>query len=601
MPTIDQLPAGQVLSTSDEIPVSQTVDGQQLTGKVQLGALLALLAAAGIEPSSFIVGQGVPGTGTGNDRDGYVNASTGDLYSRSAGTWTKIGSLLGPRGLQGDAQPAFSAALLNVVNLIGSSDLVPIGQSGSTVAIPYASFLNAETIDQLDPAANASDADTLLVAQGGNVLLRQSLGAVWTLIAAHLPGYHRPVLELTANTTLDGSTHNNALLVCSKPITLSPSGTMGSGFACDVVNVSGSDVTLGAGFVTSNAGTVLPTGEHARIFRVQYSGGAVNFAVLSAGSGGSAPALPGQVTGLSSAGTTESSVSLSWTASGSGGQVTSYAINYRQTGASSWTAAPGSPGSASLTTFTVTGLAASTGYDFQVIPQNSAGSGTAATLTGISTASAPAAPGPPTLSAGSPTNSTIPLSWTAPTSGGAVSTYTVFYRVSGAGSWNTATASLGFGTLTYTITGLTASTTYDVYVAAVNLNGATASNIATVPTTAAGAGYLLTPGFQPVAGATWPAGTTNIGCNVNDNSASGDGSHTAPNSLSFGWSTSNTTAPTTNLTGAAWQFANGGHNYWAAYPAAPSVPGTYYLWAIAYDSGSTIVATCPSTNSYVVT
>ena len=200
---------------------------------------------------------------------------------------------------------------------------------------------------------------------------------------------------------------------------------MGSGFSCDVINASGGDVTLAGGIRTSNASSTLPTGESARIQAASYSGGMLYFAMLSAGSGGSAPSLPGQVSALSATGTTSSSVTLAWTAPSSGGQVTSYAVNYRTpSGSGSWVAAPGSPGSASATTFAVTGLAASTAYDFEVIAQNSAGAGTATALTSVSTAAAGSAPGAPTsVAAGSATGSSMTVTWGAPASGGTVSGY----------------------------------------------------------------------------------------------------------------------------------------------------------------------------------
>ena len=162
------------------------------------------------------------------------------------------------------AAVALSVPALPVVSSVASNNTVPIGQSGSTVAVTLQTLLNPETIDLLATANPAADTDTFPSGQGSNVLLRQTLAGVWSLVASHLPGYHQPVVELTANTNLDGSTHNNRLLICSQGVTITPTGTMGSGFVCDVVNVSGSNVTLGAGITTSNAGNVLPTGESDR-------------------------------------------------------------------------------------------------------------------------------------------------------------------------------------------------------------------------------------------------------------------------------------------------------------------------------------------------
>ena len=83
-------------------------------------------------------------------------------------------------------------------------------------------------------------------------------------------------------------------------------------------------------------------------------------------------------------------------------------------------------------------------------------------------AAAAGAPGVPTgLAAGTATTTTMPLTWTAPTGGAA--TYTVQYAVHGTGTWTTATSTI---TVTnYTVTGLTANTSYDFQVAGANTLG----------------------------------------------------------------------------------------------------------------------------------
>ena len=69
--------------------------------------------------------------------------------------------------------------------------------------------------------------------------------------------------------------------------------------------------------------------------------------------GGTAPAAPGQVTGLSASNPTASSITLNWSAPSSGGAVNSYTVQYRVTGNSTWsTFATG----VTNTTVSVTGL-----------------------------------------------------------------------------------------------------------------------------------------------------------------------------------------------------------------------------------------------------
>jgi hypothetical protein len=389
------------------------------------------------------------------------------------------------------AAVALSVPALNVVSSVASTNTVPIGQGTTTVAVTLQTLLNPETIDLLATANPAADTDTFPSGQGSNVLLRQTLAGVWSLMASHLPDYHQPVVELTANTNLDGSTHNNSLLICSQGLTITPTGTMGSGFTCDVVNVSGSNVILGAGITTSNAANVLPTGESARIVSATYSGGTVNFATLSAGSGGAAPAAPGQVTGLAASGATSSTMALSWTAPGSGGTPTAYTVNDRVTGAGSWSSATTS---ASGSPYTVTGLSASTSYDFEVIATNSGGSGSASSTVTASTGAAGASPGAPTnLAASAATSSTMGLTWSAPGSGGTVSGYSAYFKLHAGSTWSLATAGLASTATSYTVTGLAAGTSYDFYVAANSAgNGSTASGTVTASTTTIAAPNAVT-------------------------------------------------------------------------------------------------------------
>lgn len=183
--------------------------------------------------------------------------------------------------------------------------------------------------------------------------------------------------------------------------------------------------------------------------------------VFSGCAGGGAPAQPpGQVTGVTVGVSTPSSVALTWQAPASGGAATGYTVNYRVTSVGgAWTSQ-----SAAGTALTVSGLAAATQYDFEVIANNAAGSRAAsAIVTGTTQAAPTQAPGQATgLMPSNPTVSTIDLSWTTPSSGGAVASYTVQYRVTGGSDWNTAAS--GIAGTAYTVTGLSAATSYDFQV-----------------------------------------------------------------------------------------------------------------------------------------
>ena len=94
----------------------------------------------------------------------------------------------------------------------------------------------------------------------------------------------------------------------------------------------------------------------------------------------------------------------------------------------------------------------------------------------------PSAPATPTISAETATGFTV--SWTAPANTGpAITDYAVQYRVSGDTAWTAASHS---GTdLTVTLTGLTASTSYEVQVQATNAEGTSAWSTAATGTTTA--------------------------------------------------------------------------------------------------------------------
>ncbi len=610
MPTIDGvMSASQTLSGADEILVSQLVSGSWVTRKTTITALLNLLGASSYFPPGILTGHGAPAPEIGIDPWSYIDADDGGLYQFASGTWTLIANLTGPQGERGDPEPTFLIADLEAAGAISQdTDKLAVSQGGTMVAATIAQVLNGRGIGDLLPANPASDTDAFFVSQGNDVLARQTMAGVWSLVLAHLPEWRRPVVELTGNTTLDGASHNQAILVCSGTLTVAPSITMGSGFSCDIVNVSGGDVTFDDRIRTSNASTTLPTGEAARVFAADYSGGTLYFASLSGGSGGLPPDPPGTVSDLSATATTYSSVTLGWTAPSSGGQVTSYSVAYQEDGDAGWTLAPGSPGSASTTAFTVTGLASVTTYSFRVIAQNSAGAGTAAVLEGVTTADAAAAPGAPTgVAAGSATATTMTVTWSAPVSGGLVSGYSVYFRLAGSGAWTLATSSLGAGSTSYQMTGLTASTSYNFYVAANSASsGSTASSSVTASTAASGGSYLLDEGsLAHTTGNPYTHGAGgSVPVNVDDNSTSGEGSHTVPANVFFVLSTSNSVEPTTGLVAATGSSTGipggGGRNLWYQWLTIPSSAGTYYLWSIAKNGGGDTVETFVSPSAVTV-
>ena len=369
MPTIKQLPSVAEITAADDIPVSQN----GVTRAVSVGALLASAQPAIIADSGTLLGRisigsggpepvtvgpglllnggtlaasafdpaNIPQQSALSPTDHAMLNSNGlltllpvtslrDLFSAGANVSIDANGTISASATGGSP---FSITGLTPVTTIASSDLVAISQSGEDRTISYGNLIDGLTIDAASAAAPASDTDAFWVGQGSSTMLAQTFAAVWTWIKAKLPTYRRPVVEIAVNTTLDGTIHNGAILVCSQPITLTPAfPNMGSGFTCSVINMSGGNVTFAAGVTTSSGTQTLASGEAAELRAFTYSGGNVVFAEISA----SQP--PGQVTGLSVGITTSSSVALTWQAPTTGGAATGYTINYRVTSVGgSWT------------------------------------------------------------------------------------------------------------------------------------------------------------------------------------------------------------------------------------------------------------------------
>ncbi len=473
MPTIQQLPTADTVDAADEIPVSQA----GVTRAVTVGTLLASTQPAILAPTGALLGRISIGDG------GPESVIIGNGLEFSSGTLTAAG---------------FIGAIQT--GTISSEDFVYISQDGSNKSITLANLLEGETIDQGQLASPPSDNDSFWVGQGSSTMLVQSFSALWTWILGHLPGWKRTVMEIGTTTQLDGSIHNNAILICSQPVTVNPAfSTQGNGFTCTIINASPGTVTLGSGFTTSSGAASIPVGQVGHVIAGAYSGGGLNFVEIS-GAGVTLTA-PGQTTGLTVGSSTSNSITLSWTAPSSGGMPSTYTVQWRVTSVGgAWI---GSGNTASIG-FTASGLSASTEYDFDVIAVNAAGSGPASSVvSGSTSAAVNYPPGVPTgVVVGSATSSTVPVSWTAPvqdSTHAAATSYIVQWRVTGTSSW---TQQSSIGSTSYTISGLSAATEYDVQVQAVNGSGNSAfTGTANATTQGALAGnYAMGSGFLPYSG-----------------------------------------------------------------------------------------------------
>ncbi|MBU6448057.1 MAG: hypothetical protein KGQ26_00375 [Rhodospirillales bacterium] len=338
MTTIAQLPAASSVGAGDLLPVSQagfvySATVSQITANSQpviavpSGALLGRVSVGAGGPETVMPGMGLALSSgvlaaTGADHAGFpvqtalelsedivINAAAGPgllpvvalrgLFSAGQGVSIDTNGVItvtvsaiagpagpqGPEGPQGTPGPAGVAgqpgagllgpAVDTSTSSVGATDYVPLWQNGALAWIPFGQMLAGQTIDELPAAAPVADSDELLVAQSGNALSVQTFGSVWNYIQDKLPSAQQNIVELTANTVLDSTVHNNRVLIASAAMVLSANfENTGAGFICTLINLSAGEVTMGAGISSGSGGTVLPPGAMATLIGIRYSGGA---------------------------------------------------------------------------------------------------------------------------------------------------------------------------------------------------------------------------------------------------------------------------------------------------------------------------------------
>jgi hypothetical protein len=466
---------------------------------------------------------------------------------------------------------------LQLVTGLVAQDLVAVSHAGSNYAVAYSNFLNGVTIDQAPAAVAASDTDTIWVAQGSNVMASQTFSAIWVWVANKLPTYKASVVEITTNTNLDTTVHNGRILICSQPVTLTPlTINMGSGFQCIVINASSGNITLGTGFVSSSGSLVLAAWQSATLSCATYSGGTIAFAAMPTAA--SVAAVPGQVGGLLSSSISTTTITVSWQSPSTGGVVSSYVVQSRPTGTTSWVS---SAPVVNATTYQLTALQPATSYDIAVQAQNGTGLGSTSAILTTVTANVVQPTAPSQVSGVTTTatsSSAMRISWSPQSGGSAATSFTVQYRVTGASGWTSSVAGVtGTGS---TISSLQAATSYDFSVIGVNSAGtAPVSATVTAVTLAASAS---------VSSITWnllPSGTY-----THASGAIGINAHISPagSPVQFGFSLSATTPPS------SWTAAVlVNTDLWGAYVPTPATAGTWYTWGDGLDGSAPTVSPSP--------
>ncbi len=197
---------------------------------------------------------------------------------------------------------------------------------------------------------------------------------------------------------------------------------------------------------------------------------------------------PGAPTGLTATVTSNTAVTLSWTAPTNigGSAIASYTIQQSIDAGTTWTAS--TPSTSTGTTVTVTGLTNDTPYSFRVNATNTQGTGAASDVviaTPTASAQQSTAPGAPTNLLTTVGDGTVSLSWTAPTNTGnsAIIRYNIEQSTDGT-TWTASTPATATG-LTQTVTGLTNGQEYQFRVSATNdqLTGGWSATVSATPAT----------------------------------------------------------------------------------------------------------------------
>lgn len=180
-----------------------------------------------------------------------------------------------------------------------------------------------------------------------------------------------------------------------------------------------------------------------------------------------APTVPNTPSSLAASTISTSQINLTWTDNAN--NETAYKVERATAAAGPWTEIAGAL-AANTTSYSATGLSASTTYYFRVRASNAVGNSGYSNAANATTNAAPTVPNAPSsLAASTVSTSQINLSWTDNANN--ETAYKVERATAAAGPWTEIAGALAANTTSYSATGLSASTTYYFRVRASNAIG----------------------------------------------------------------------------------------------------------------------------------
>ena len=470
-------------SSINSLPTVTTTGAADLVGISQSGTDHAIAWSSVLSDFGLTIGQGVPaGTSTGTDLLWINQGGTSDVVQTLSAIAAYVNTTTSP-----------TAQIITNTTLSGTDNSRTLLAVTPGVTITAGTLTDGFRCELINWSGGTITLDSNIIPSSGNAILGDkssvnirattAIGGGGTLSVLALSGGVSVLAPGAPGTITQGATGTTTMnLTWSAP-------TSGGAANQYLVQTSPTGANTWTTFATQPSspsviltGLAISTGYDIRV-AAQNSGGTSAWSpVLVNAMTAAALTAPGSVTGLSEISSTGTTVDLAWVSAATGSPASSWAVTQRTPSGSGTYVA--SAGTFTSTGGTVTGLVASSTYDFQVVATNTAGSSAPTTITAASTLSAPGAV--TSLAAGAVTSTTIPLTWSAGT-GGAATSWAVTQRTpSGSGSYVASTGTFtGAGG---TVTGLTSGVSYDFEVVATNSVGsstaATLTNVSTpaVPT-----------------------------------------------------------------------------------------------------------------------